>query len=98
MSFKIALPVCLIVCLPLLSAAQSAPQPVSRTSWGAPDLQGVSDFGAATPFQRPAELAGRAEFTVEEAAVQEQINAAQFAEDLNTENLTPPNYNNFWFD
>ncbi len=57
-----------------------------------------SDFGAATPFQRPAELAGRAEFTVEEAAVQEQINAAQFAEDLNTENLTPPNYNNFWFD
>ncbi len=44
MSFKIALPVCLIVCLPLLSTAQSAPQPVSRTSWGAPDL-GPEDRG-----------------------------------------------------
>ena len=94
MSVKIALPVCLIVLLPALAAAQAAP----RTAWGAPDLQGVYDFGTATPFQRPAELAGRAEFTDEEAAVQEQINEAQFAEGLNTENLTPPNYNNFWFD
>jgi hypothetical protein len=98
MSFKIALSVCLIVCLPSFADAQTAPQPVPRTAWGAPDLQGVYDFGTATPFQRPAELAGRAEFTPEEAAVQEQINAAQFAEGLNTENLTPPNYNNFWFD
>ena len=94
MSVKIALPVCLIVLLPALAAAQAAP----RTAWGAPDLQGVYDFGTATPFQRPAELAGRAEFTDEEAAVQEQINEAQFAEGVNTENLTPPNYNNFWFD
>ena len=94
MSVKIALPVCLIVLLPALAAGQAAP----RTAWGAPDLQGVYDFGTATPFQRPAELAGRAEFTDEEAAVQEQINEAQFAEGVNTENLTPPNYNNFWFD
>ena len=94
MSVKIALPVCLIVLLPALAAAQAVP----RTAWGAPDLQGVYDFGTATPFQRPAELAGRAEFTDEEAAIQEQINEAQFAEGVNTENLTPPNYNNFWFD
>ena len=98
MSFKRLLPVCLIVCLPLSAAAQSAQDAIPRTAWGAPDLQGVYDFGTATPFQRPAELAGRATFTAEEAAVQEQINAAQFAEGLNTENLTPPNYNNFWFD
>ena len=98
MSFKLALPVCLIVLLPLAAAAQSASDEIPRTAWGAPDLQGIYDFGTATPFQRPAELAGRATFTAEEAAVQEQINAAQFAEGLNTENLTPPNYNNFWFD
>ena len=98
MPFKIALSVCLIVLLPLAAAAQSAQDTVPRTAWGAPDLQGIYDFGTATPFQRPAELAGRTTFTAEEAAVQEQINAAQFAEGLNTENLTPPNYNNFWFD
>ena len=102
MSFKIALPVSLltglIVALPLSAGAQSAPQTAPRTAWGAPDLQGVYDFGTATPLQRPAELAGRAEFTPEEAAIQEQINASQFAEGVNTDNLTPPNYNNFWFD
>ena len=98
MSFRIALPVCLIVLLPLAAGAQSASDEIPRTAWGAPDLQGIYDFGTATPFQRPTELAGRATFTAEEAAVQEQINAAQFAEGLNTDNLTPPNYNNFWFD
>ena len=99
MSFKFALPVCLVVVfLPLAAGAQSAPDTTPRTAWGAPDLQGVYDFGTATPFQRPAELGERSEFTDEEVAVQEQINEAQFAEGLNTENLTPPNYNNFWFD
>ena len=102
MTCKIALPVSvvagLLVALPLSAGAQSAPQTAPRTAWGAPDLQGVYDFGTATPLQRPAELAGRAEFTPEEAAVQEQINASQFAEGVNTDNLVPPNYNNFWFD
>ena len=102
MTCKIALPVSLVagllVALPLSAGAQSAPQTAPRTAWGAPDLQGVYDFGTATPLQRPAELAGRAEFTPEEAAVQEQINASQFAEGVNTDNLVPPNYNNFWFD
>ena len=102
MTFKIALPVSLvtglIVALPLSADAQSAPQTAPRTAWGAPDLQGVYDFGTATPLQRPAELAGRTEFTPEEAAIQEQINASQFAEGVNTDNLVPPNYNNFWFD
>ena len=97
MTCKIALPVSvvtgLLVALPLSAGAQAP-----RTAWGAPDLQGVYDFGTATPLQRPAELAGRAEFTPEEAAVQEQINASQFAEGVNTDNLVPPNYNNFWFD
>ena len=96
--FPVGLFVGLIVCLPPSAGAQSAQDAIPRTAWGAPDLQGVYDFGTATPFQRPAELAGRATFTAEEAAVQEQINAAQFAEGVNTDNLTPPNYNSFWFD
>ena len=70
----------------------------TRTAWGAPDLQGTYDFGTATPFQRPSELAGRAKFTDEEAAVQEQRVADRWSDDVNTENLTPPNYNQFWFD
>ncbi len=98
MSFKIVLPVCLVLCLPSLADAQSTPQPVPRTAWGAPDLQGVYDFGTVTPFQRPAALAGRETFTEEEAVVQEQLNADRWADDVNTDNLTPPNYNNFWFD
>ena len=88
---------CLLVCLPVVATAQS-PEPVPRTSWGAPDLQGVYDFATATPFQRPLELEGRAEFTAEEAAVQVERNAERWQDDVNTENLVPPNYNNFWFD
>ena len=95
-----------LVAISILAGGQSAagaqtPLPqgdIPRTAWGAPDLQGVYDFGTATPFQRPAELAGRAELTAEEAAVQEQLNAQRFADGVNTDNLTPPNYNNFWFD
>ena len=89
---------CLIVLLPLAAGAQSASDEIPRTAWGAPDLQGIYHFGTATPFQRPAELAGRATFTAEEAVVQEQINAARFADGLNTGNLTMPNVNSFWFD
>ena len=100
MSFKTVLPVCLLLCVPSGAEAQTEvpPDPAPRTAWGAPDLQGVYDFGTATPMQRPTELAGRETFTDEEAAVREQQNAEQFADGVNTENLTPPNYNNFWFD
>ena len=97
MSRKLLIPMCMLVCLPVVVTAQSR-ETAPRTSWGAPDLQGVYDFGTATPFQRPLELEGRSEFTAEEAAVQVQRNAEQFAEGFNTENLVPPNYNNFWFD
>ena len=94
---KTLIATCLLACSAVVATAQS-PEPVPRTSWGAPDLQGVYDFGTATPFQRPLELEGRAEFTAEEAAVQVERNAERWQDDVNTENLTPPNYNNFWFD
>jgi hypothetical protein len=45
---------------------------VPRTSWGAPDLQGVWDFRTLTPLERPRDLAGQATFTEEEAAAFER--------------------------
>jgi len=55
---------------PMFAAAQSAEPP--RTSWGAPDLQGVWDFRSITPMERPAALADKEFLTEEEAANLEQ--------------------------
>ena len=40
----------------------------SRTPWGDPDLQGMWDFRAVTPLERPEELADK-EFLTDEDAV-----------------------------
>jgi len=99
--FTISVGFCGSLLLPTPAATQengAALERTTRTAWGAPDLQGTYDFGTATPFQRPTELAGRAKLTDEEAAVQEQRVADRWGDDVNTENLTPPNYNQFWFD
>ena len=54
---------------PAVVAAQSPEDPeVPRTSWGAPDLQGVWDFRTLTPLERPRNLEGKESFTDEEAA------------------------------
>ena len=41
--------------------------PTPRTAWGDPDLEGVWNNISNTPLERPDELAGKAEFTEEEA-------------------------------
>ena len=93
---------------PALAAAQSAP----RTSWGAPDLQGVWDFRSITPMERPEELADKAFLTPEEAAELERRALDRNAELLNRparrtvagrsvdrgEDGAPGPYNNFWLD
>ena len=95
---------------PVFAAAQST-GPL-RTSWGAPDLQGVWDYRTLTPLQRPEELGDKAFLTEEEAA-----NLAQETVDRNErllnrgpertaaadnvdrrEDGTPGFYNNFWLD
>ena len=48
-----------------------------RTSWGAPDLQGVWDFRTLTPLERSKELAGKPFLTAAEAAEFEQTTARQ---------------------
>ena len=83
--------------------------PVPRTPWGAPDLQGVWDFRTITPLERPAEFAGRARLTSEEAASYEAAeNRRQNRDLVDPEKggaIYPPEsqggvvpYNEFWYD
>ena len=52
--------------------AQNAPTwTAPRTSWGAPDLQGIWDYRTATPLERPAEFKGQEFLTDEEVAAYE---------------------------
>ena len=88
-----------ILIAPGLAPGQPAGEPATapRTAWGAPDLQGVWDFRTVTPLQRPADLAGRATLTAEEAAEVEQRAAAQRV-DSAPQQGDPGTYNQFWFD
>ena len=67
----------LLVIAPGLASAQSAvdTSTAPRTSWGAPDLQGVWDYRTVTPLQRPDAFAGKAKLAEAEAAAFE----AEFA-------------------
>ena len=57
---------------PLPAVAQDAgAADVPRTSWGAPDLQGVWDFRTITPLERPEELSDQDVLTDEQAAERE---------------------------
>jgi hypothetical protein len=69
-------------------AGQTAPPAKSPQAWtaprgadGHPDLSGVWAHNAATPLERPAELAGRAELTDDEVAAMQQKAAELFGGD-----------------
>ena len=68
-----------------------------RTSWGAPDLQGIWDFATITPMERPAELAGKEVLTEREATEREE-QAAQRRVDRPPKPGDTGSYNQFWFD
>ncbi len=74
-----------------------------RTSWDAPDLQGVWDFRSLTPMERPADLADQEVFTSEEAAsfseeiLQERSRDQEDAEAAAAAGRVVA-YNDFWFD
>ena len=73
-------------------AAQN--QGVPRTAWGAPDLQGVWDRRALTPFQRPRVLEGQEVFTAEEvASFEAEANAALAAIDVRVARRTAAEHN-----
>ena len=78
-----------------------------RTSWGAPDLQGVWGNATITPFERPAAMADKAFLTEEEAAAAERQRAETAANNNragSAPNEPPPvggnvgAYNYHWLD
>ena len=75
-----------------------------RTAWGDPDLMGIWDFRTMTPLQRPAELAGKARLTSEEAAAYEAERVARLDKDrraadgLSQAADVANAYNEFWWD
>ncbi len=72
-----------------------------RTTWGAPDLQGIWDFATITPMERPKELAGKEVLTAEEAAEFEKRTLEQRNPDRRdggSQADVGRAYNQFWWD
>jgi hypothetical protein len=79
-----------------------AAQPAPRTPDGKPNLEGIWNNSTLTPLERPAELAGKAQLTQEEAAnylkgVTER-NDYDHRRVAATEADVNQGYNNFWWD
>ena len=86
-----------IVSVPGAALGQSVP----RTSWGHPDLQGTWSTATITPFERPAELAGKEFLTKEEAAEFERLTLERTNRDRRdgtAEADLARAYNDFWWD
>lgn len=118
MSHRRLAAVCTLVAVVALAPVAGAGQSRSATSdgwtapvtpWGDPDLQGIWDFRTITPMERPAELAGKAVLTAEEAADFEARENRRLNRDLVDPEvggaIYPPAseggvvpYNEFWYD
>src|SRR5262245_2575454 len=104
-SFTAALAVAMAVGTPSNAgqsqSASTKPSVAFRTVDGHPDLQGIWTNATVTPFERPAELAGKAFFTAAEAAeyekkIVEQNNADR--RDRTAEEDLAIGYNAAWWD
>ena len=87
--------------MPANGQSQAKPAAVSRTADGDPDLQGTWSFATLTPFERPAELAGKEFFTDAEAAAYEKELIARNnmdRRDGTAEQDVTRAYNDFWWD
>jgi len=72
-----------------------------RTPWGEPDLQGTYSNRTITPFERPANVAGREFFTQEEVAALEKRAQEQSGDEgrsKGTRGDVERAYNDFWWD
>jgi hypothetical protein len=72
-----------------------------RTPWGEPDLQGTYSNRTITPFERPANVAGREFFTPEEVAAMEKRAAEQNGDESRnkgTRGDVERAYKDFWWD
>ena len=96
----------LVLGLTVCSAAAQTTYRPPRLPDGKPDLQGVCDFRALTPLERPQDASAKAQLTAEEAAAIEARAVARATEaDAPTVRTTPlpvggsvGAYNNFWVD
>src|SRR2546428_119042 len=84
------------------SATALAQSPVKtytppKTAWGDPDLQGIFTNATVTPFERPAEFAGK-EFLTEKEEAELEARAAKSRIDQPPREGDPGTYNQFWFD
>jgi len=81
-------------------AAAAARAAIPRTSWGAPDLQGIWEGRSSTPLERPKELAGKEFLTEQEAAALDKQTAEAENLDRRAGNGTSSDvnlaYNQFW--
>jgi hypothetical protein len=72
-----------------------------RTPWGEPDLQGTYSNRTITPFERPANVAGREFFTPDEVAALEKRAQEQSGDEGRTKGTRADverAYNDFWWD
>jgi hypothetical protein len=96
----------LVVALTLVVAGvfgsgRASAQGVPRTPWGHPDLQGIWSSATITPFERPAEFAGKEFLTREEAAEFERRTIERTNRDRRDGSADADvarAYNDFWWD
>ena len=85
------------LCFAACACAQNGP----RTADGQPDLQGIWSNATITPLERPADLAGKATLTPEEAAAYEKKVVDRTNADHRGANAAADvasAYNQFWYD
>jgi len=92
----------LLMTLLLSSAIAAAQAPAksyapAKTPRGDPDIQGTFTNATITPFERPAEFAGR-DFLTEKEAVELERRAAASRVDVPPREGDTGTYNQFWFD
>src|ERR1700754_223295 len=79
-------------------SAASARYTSPKTAWGDPDLQGIWTNTTTTPFERPADLAGKTVLTEAERAARDVELAKRLSADNPTAAGNPGTYNEFWMD
>jgi hypothetical protein len=79
-------------------AQTSATTRAPRTAWGSPDLEGTWTGSTLTPLERPAEFAGKAVLTPEEAAALETRARERATREPQAARGDPGTYNQIWFD
>ena len=105
-SAAIAAMLAAVALIPVHAAAQTKKAAAktwtqTKTPWGEPDLQGIYSNRTITPFERPAEFAGKAILSDEEIA-QIEGRVSERSADVNrakgTEGDVSRAYNEFWWD